>query len=925
MKKTIFLLLLFIASLQLEAQTTLANKLKITGNTTSVDALKVNVQETDGTVNTISKSDLVDAIIVNTTAELTAGIGNINKLYATRDNNILYRFNGTIYVPLSADVSGKEDIVNKSSSFTVSSIATYPNTKALVDGLATKATGTGTVSGANTGDETTATIQSKRPLKTIEGQSLEGSGNIDLAKSDVGLANVDNTTDLLKPISTATQNALNAKQNTLVSGTNIRTINGNSLLGSTDLVISAGTGTVTSVTGANGVTVATGTTTPVIGLGAITPTSIVASGAISGSNLSGTNTGDNATNTQYSGLVTNATHSGDATGATVLTLATVNANVGNFGTASSVPQYTVNAKGLTTAAANVPIQITQSQVTSLGTDLGLKANLASPTFTGTPNLPTGTIAVTQTAGNSTTAPATTAFVGSAISTADAGNVKLTGNQTIAGQKTFSSTPLFNTAILLKQNGINAYNVIEARDGEISLGVNSGTALNFKLRNNGVEFGSAGLIAKISNNLITGNKSYELPDYFGVSPMTIALVNNPTPITATSFIKSSAPATNILLANGTDITQASLPFLPLSGGTLTGALNGTSASFSGASNFATTSGNVGIGTTTATRKLSIGGNANAYQSFEKTGRVVTIGSDSEGAFIIADDTDGAYRFVIKPTNGNVLIGTQTDNGAKLQVAGAATFSSNITAGGNLNLSGGGFFTEGLELRGRTLIRSEVTNGDLKVFQYNSSGSYLRDALNISNATGAATFSSSVTASALNINDSNSYTFGSGSVKVLGNSAANVMDIQTNNTSALFIGSTQIPRFSALAGTGTRSVVTDASGNLSAVASVDSRPYKVYTALLSQTGTNAPVATVLENNLGGTVVWTRYGPGGYSGTLTGVFTSLKTWSTISGNYNTPNSFLRLNRTDLNSMSIVTESGTSTSDNILELTSIEIRVYN
>ena len=37
-------------------------------------------------------------------------------------------------------------------------------------------------------------------------------------------------------------------------------------------------------------------------------------------------------------------------------------------------------------------------------------SLESPTFTGTPTLPTGTIATTQTAGNSTTAVATTAFV-----------------------------------------------------------------------------------------------------------------------------------------------------------------------------------------------------------------------------------------------------------------------------------------------------------------------------------------------------------------------------------------------------------------------------------------------------------------------------------------------------------------------------------
>ena len=47
-------------------------------------------------------------------------------------------------------------------------------------------------------------------------------------------------------------------------------------------------------------------------------------------------------------------------------------------------------------------------------DLALKANLASPTFTGTPTLPTGTIATTQTAGNNSTAVATTAYTDSAV-------------------------------------------------------------------------------------------------------------------------------------------------------------------------------------------------------------------------------------------------------------------------------------------------------------------------------------------------------------------------------------------------------------------------------------------------------------------------------------------------------------------------------
>jgi len=56
------------------------------------------------------------------------------------------------------------------------------------------------------------------------------------------------------------------------------------------------------------------------------------------------------------------------------------------------------------------------------------------------------------------------------------------------------------------------------------------------------------------------------------------------------------------------------------------------------------------------------------------------------------------------------------------------------------------------------------------------------------------------------------------------------------------------------------------------------YKVYTALLTQSGTNAPVATVLENTLGGTVVWSYSGTGSYQATLTGAFTS-KTFFYIS----------------------------------------------
>jgi hypothetical protein len=68
------------------------------------------------------------------------------------------------------------------------------------------------------------------------------SGNLEyqnLVSADVGLGNVNNTSDINKPISSATQTALNTKQATLVSGTNIKTINSQSLLGSGDIVISS--------------------------------------------------------------------------------------------------------------------------------------------------------------------------------------------------------------------------------------------------------------------------------------------------------------------------------------------------------------------------------------------------------------------------------------------------------------------------------------------------------------------------------------------------------------------------------------------------------------------------------------------------------------------------------------------------------------
>lgn len=62
------------------------------------------------------------------------------------------------------------------------------------------------------------------------------------------------------------------------------------------------------------------------------------------------------------------------------------------------------------------------------------------------------------------------------------------------------------------------------------------------------------------------------------------------------------------------------------------------------------------------------------------------------------------------------------------------------------------------------------------------------------------------------------------------------------------------------------------------SVDGRPYKVYTALLSQGGTGNPTAIVFENTLGATITWDRATSGNYRGYLSsGVLTLGKVYAT------------------------------------------------
>jgi hypothetical protein len=79
-------------------------KLVITNNINSPSAPFVNVQESNGEVNKIAKADLIDVLNFASAVNLpTTGVSG--KIYVTNDDNKIYRWNGTIYQPLSGAAS----------------------------------------------------------------------------------------------------------------------------------------------------------------------------------------------------------------------------------------------------------------------------------------------------------------------------------------------------------------------------------------------------------------------------------------------------------------------------------------------------------------------------------------------------------------------------------------------------------------------------------------------------------------------------------------------------------------------------------------------------------------------------------------------------------------------------------------------------
>lgn len=116
-------------------------------------------------------------------------------------------------------------------------------------------------------------------------------------------------------------------------------------------------------------------------------------------------------------------------------------------------------------------------------------------------------------------------------------------------------------------------------------------------------------------------------------------------------------------------------------------------------------------------------------------------------------------------------------------------------------------------------------------------------------------------------------------------------------------------------------------VSDISSLTNIGYTVYTALITQAGTAAPVATVLQNTTGGAIAWTRNSTGRYVATISGAnFTANKTAVIVTSGGNS-DMILRpvVSSTTTVDWYNIDSSDNAVSDVISATTTVEIRIYS
>lgn len=134
-----------------------------------------------GKVPSAQLPGFVDDVIEAANLAAFPATGTTGVLYVALDTNKVWRWSGTVYIEISPSPGSTDSV-------TEGSVNLY---------------------------HTTARASAAAPVQSVAGKT----GVVTLVKADVGLTNVDNTTDANKPVSTATQTALNAKEGTIAAGT----------------------------------------------------------------------------------------------------------------------------------------------------------------------------------------------------------------------------------------------------------------------------------------------------------------------------------------------------------------------------------------------------------------------------------------------------------------------------------------------------------------------------------------------------------------------------------------------------------------------------------------------------------------------------------------------------------------------------------
>ena len=200
--------------------------------------------------------------------------------------------------------------------------------------------------------------------------------------------------------------------------------------------------------------------------------------------------------------------------------------------------------------------------------------------------------------------------------------------------------------------------------------------------------------------------------------------------------------------------------------------------------------------------------------------------------------------------------------------------------------------------------------------------------IQDITGRKTFQSATSSQVNFENTSNGRTtaIGQGSTFNVQIGAGAGFDLRVNGDGAasFYIDTAGVVTLANLAGVGDRMVVADTDGVLSTQAIPNALPYTEYAALISQSSTSAPVATILSNTTGDTWTWVRLGTGVYKATPSGSYSSTNTIADVVINQGTlDNKTVKIN-TSGTGLQVASYNSGTLADGMLTSTMVTIRIY-